>query len=322
MDLRQLNILLAVAEHRSFSAAARALHTVQSNVSAHISHLEREAGAVLIDRARRCLTPEGQVVADRARRIQLELQAISDDLASMRSNLSGTVTVGVIGTTARWIVPLLLDEMSRRYPRLELIVLDATTTSLVPLLIQNRLDLAVVNLPVDEPDIETEDLFSEDRVVIAPESHELAERDRIDLAELARHEILLPPKGTAFRDEVDTDARRVHVELRIRAEIDGLRLLASLAFSGFAPALLPASAAHGTSSDGWRSVEVDRLSTRIVGLARNRRTVPAAPPRAVGETIRRIVQQEAGALPHIHAVDAQSSQGHGPGAAAPRSASL
>ena len=92
--------------------------------------------------------------------------------------------------------------------------------------------------------------------------------------------------------------------------------------SGFAPALLPASAAHGTSSDGWRSVEVDRLSTRIVGLARNRRTVPAAPPRAVGETIRRIVQQEAGALPHIHAVNAQSPQGHGPGAAAPRSASL
>ena len=158
--------------------------------------------------------------------------------------------------------------------------------------------------------------------MIAPESHELAERDRIDLAELAQHEILLPPKGTAFRDEVDTDARRVHVELRIRAEIDGLRLLASLAFSGFAPALLPASAAHGTSSDGWRSVEVDRLSTRIVGLARNRRTVPAAPPRAVGETIRRIVQQEAGALPHIHAVNAQSPQGHGPGAAAPRSASL
>ena len=100
MDLRQLDVLLAVAEHQSFSAAARALHTVQSNVSAHIAQLEREAGATLIDRARRCLTPEGQVVADRARRIQLELRAISDDLGAMQANLSGTVTVGVIGTTA------------------------------------------------------------------------------------------------------------------------------------------------------------------------------------------------------------------------------
>ena len=318
MDLRQLDVLLAVAEHQSFSAAARALHTVQSNVSAHIAQLEREAGAVLIDRARRCLTPEGQVVADRARRIQRELQAISDDLGAMQANLSGTVTVGVIGTTALWLVPRLLDETSRLHPLVEVIVLDATTTSLVPLLIENRLDLAVVNLPVDDPDIETEDLFSEDRVVIAPTGHELADRDRIDLVDLARHEVLLPPRGTAFRDEVDADARRVHVELRCRAEIDGLRLLASLAFSGFAPALLPAGAAHGALQGDWRSVKVDRLGARIVGLARNRRTVPAAPPRAVGETIRWIVQQEAAALPHIHAVGRPSGAVTGDGGPEPR----
>lgn len=304
MDVRQLNVLLAVAEHQSFSAAAQALHTAQSNVSAHISRLEQEAGATLIDRTRRCLTPEGQVVADRARRIRAELQAISDDLASMRANLSGTVTVGVIGTTARWIAPLLLDEVGRLHERLEVVILDATTTSLVPLLVQNRLDLAMVNLPVDDPDIETDDLFSEDRVVIAPTSHELAQRDRIDLAELARYEILLPPKGTAFRDEVDTDARRIRVELSTRAEIDGLRLLASLAFSGFAPALLPASATHGASTEGWRSVKVDRLSPRAVGLGRNRRTMPAAPPRAVADAIRRIVRRESASQPHIHYLEA------------------
>ncbi len=306
MDVRQLSVLLAVAEHQSFSAAAHALHTAQSNVSAHISRLEQEAGATLIDRTRRCLTPEGQVVADRARRIQAELQAISDDLASMRANLSGTVTVGVIGTTARWIAPLLLDEVGRLHERLEVVILDATTTSLVPLLVQNRLDLAIVNLPVDDPDIETDDLFSEDRVVIAPTGHELAQRDRIDLAELARHEILLPPKGTAFRDEVDTDARRIRVELSTRAEIDGLRLLASLAFSGFAPALLPASATHGASTDGWRSVKVDRLSPRAVGLGRNRRTMPAAPPRAVADAIRRIVRRESANQPHIQYLEALS----------------
>lgn len=300
MDLRQLNVLLAVAEHESFSAAARALHTVQSNVSAHIARLEREAGATLIDRARRSLTPEGQLIADRARRIQLELRAISDDLAAMHSNLTGTVRIGVIGSAARWIVPLLLDESDRLHPNLEVIVVDATTSSLVPLLIQDRLDLAVVNLPADDHDIETEDLFSEDRVVIAPETHPLASRDRVDLAELARYEILLPPQGTAFRDEIDTDARRAHVELRPRAEIDGLLLLASLAFSGFAPALLPASATHGAAPDGWRSVAVDQLGARSVGLARSRHTAPAAPPRAVAEMVRGIVRTEAANQAHIH----------------------
>ncbi len=299
MELRQLNALLAVAEHESFSAAARALHTVQSNVSAHVARLEAEAGATLIDRARRTLTPEGQVVAGRARRIQLELQAISDDLASLRSNLTGTVRLGVIGTTARWIVPLLLDDSKRRHPGLELIVVAATTLTLVPLLVQDRIDLAVVNLPVDDPDVQTEYLFSEDLTVIAPEHHELAALERVSLGDLAHHEILLPPRGTAFRDEIDADARRARVKLVTRAEIDGLRLLAALALAGLAPALLPASATHGVSAGGWRRVAVDGVGARIVGFARNRRAAPSAPPRAVAEMIHEIVRAEAEREPHI-----------------------
>ena len=57
MDLRQLNHLLAVIDHHSFSAAARALHTVQSNVSTHVAKLEKELGVTLIDRATMQPTP-------------------------------------------------------------------------------------------------------------------------------------------------------------------------------------------------------------------------------------------------------------------------
>ena len=84
MDLRQLNHLIAVVEHQSFSAAARALHTVQSNVSTHVAKLEKELGAVLVDRHTMQPTSEGKAVLERARRIRTELQAISDDIVSMR----------------------------------------------------------------------------------------------------------------------------------------------------------------------------------------------------------------------------------------------
>ena len=76
MDLRQLSALAAVADHRSFSAAARALHTVQSNVSTHIARLERELGATLVDRSNGQLTEAGELVVARARRIQAELDAL------------------------------------------------------------------------------------------------------------------------------------------------------------------------------------------------------------------------------------------------------
>ena len=203
MDLRQLHALLAVAEHRSFSAAARALHTVQSNVSTHIARLETELGSTLIDRARGELTSEGEIVADRARRIIGELRSIEHDLASLSDEVSGHVRLGIIGTTARWLVAPLLDALQG--PTLiEMVIIEATTTSLLPQLVSERLDAAVVNLPVDHPDVDTRPLFDEDRIVVVPAGHPLTAFDQLTLAELEPHPVLMPPTGTAFRDEIET----------------------------------------------------------------------------------------------------------------------
>src|SRR5205823_13843422 len=96
MDLRQLNAVVAVADEGSFSAAADALHTVQSNVSTHVARLERELGAPLIDRSNGCrLTEEGQAVVERARRVAAELDALVSDVAALRNEVRGSVSLGV-----------------------------------------------------------------------------------------------------------------------------------------------------------------------------------------------------------------------------------
>jgi molybdate transport repressor ModE-like protein len=100
MDLRQLAALAAVADAGSFSAAARRLHTVQSNVSTHIARLERELGATLVDRSNGALTEEGEVVVDRARRVHHELESLRSDVASMLHEVSGQVRLGCIGTAS------------------------------------------------------------------------------------------------------------------------------------------------------------------------------------------------------------------------------
>ena len=108
MDLRQLNAVAAVAEHGSFSAAARALHTVQSNVSTHVARIEAELGVTLIDRATGLPTEQGEAVVARARRIHAELDALEFDVASLADEVRGAVLVGIIGTTGRWLLPPLL----------------------------------------------------------------------------------------------------------------------------------------------------------------------------------------------------------------------
>lgn len=300
MDLKQLAALVAIADHGSFSAAARALHTVQSNVSTHVARLERELDATLVDRATGRLTDEGEAVVARGRRVQAELEGIVAEVASLTSEVSGTVRLGLISTTARWLVPRLLDQMAETHPKVRVVVVDATTTSLVPRLAAGQLDLAVVNLPVDDPDVDVEPLFDEDHVLIVPPKHPLFVRDRVTLAELADHPLLLSAPGTSFRQELDASAAAAGVALRAKAEIDGLRLLATLAFEGYGASIVPASAAPTWIGGTWRRVPIDGLHGRSVGLARRHRVMLAAPARALRDVLFDVVRDDAPSQTGIH----------------------
>tara|TARA_B100000408_G_scaffold66416_1_gene50881 strand:+ start:787 stop:1704 length:918 start_codon:yes stop_codon:yes gene_type:complete len=300
MDLRQLNHLIAVAEHQSFSAAARALHTVQSNVSTHVAKLEKELGAALIDRHTMQPTAEGRAVLERARRIRTELQAINDDIVSMRHEVAGEVRIGCIGTTGRWMASPLLGRLAERHPALRPVLVDATTTSLTPRVLDGDLDMAIVNTPVVEAGLESEPLFDEERIIVAPADHPLADRGTIDVADLAEHPVMLTPRGTTFRDAIDQELAAAGVRLTAAAEVDGLRLLASLAYQGYAPALLPASAVSGYPDGNWSLVHVAGLARRSVGLVRNRRTTPSMPIRAAREVVLDVIREIAPRQPGIH----------------------
>jgi DNA-binding transcriptional LysR family regulator len=300
IELRQLAALVAVADHGTFSAAAKALFTVQSNVSAHIARLETELGMILIDRQRGTLTEGGKVVVARARTIHHELDAIRADITSMADEVTGDVRLGVIGTTARWLVPSILQILQTRHPRVRAVVVEASTTSLIPQLSTGRLDLAVVNMPVDDPDVTTDELFDEEMVLVAPTQHPLAARESVTLSELSAHPMLLGAPGTALRDDLETELARAGVKLRAQAEIDGVRLMASLAFEGFGAAILPATAVPSWLEGDWRRVQVDGLPRRKVGLAHRRRGLPSAPARALSEVILDVVAQQGPSQPGLH----------------------
>jgi DNA-binding transcriptional LysR family regulator len=208
----------------------------------------------------------------------------------MLHEVSGQVRLGCIGTASRWLLPNLLRVMAERHPRVQVVIVDATTTSLVPQVVSGALDLAVVNLPLDNRDLATEPLFDEQRILAVPFAHPLADREHIDLADLAEHELLLEPRGTPFRDELDQVASRLGVEMRAQAEIDGVSLLAWLAFQGYGAAILPATAASGWMETSCRRIAVGGLTPRSVGIAIPRRGRLSVPARAVRSTIHELVE--------------------------------
>ena len=223
MELRHLQALTAISDHGTFSAAAEHLNTVQSNISAHVARLERELGAPLIDRADGRLTEEGTVVVARARRILSELDALVSDVAACKDEVTGTVRIGMIGTTARWLVPRLMDLARKRHPKLRLVVVEGNTSGLEPQLATGQLDLAVLHMPVSARDLVTRTLFEEDLMLVLPPGHAMADPSRpLTLEDLAEMELLLPLPGTAFRDELDAVTRPLGITLLPAVEIDGL----------------------------------------------------------------------------------------------------
>lgn len=300
MDLRQLAALVAVADAGTFSAAAARLHTVQSNVSTHVARLERELGVALVDRSAGQLTAEGDVAVARARRVQAEVDALVADVASLHDEVAGHVRMGIIGTTGRWMLPPLLAAVGAQYPNVRIAILEGNTTSLLPQLLAGALDLTVVNLPVSDPQITVDDLFEEDLVLVAPAEHHLASREEVSLEELAGHELLLPPPGASIRVELDRAAEAAGVTLQAQIELDGLRLIASLAFEGFGAAILPATAVPASPNSAWRRIHLAGVTGRRVGLTRRRRGLPSAPIRAVQEAIVEVVTDQAPSQPGVH----------------------
>jgi LysR family hydrogen peroxide-inducible transcriptional activator len=302
MDLRQLASLVAVAETGTFSAAATKLHTVQSNVSTHVARLERELGVTLVDRTAGRLTDEGEVVVARARRVQAELEALTADVASLRDEVAGSVRLGIIGTTARWLMPPLLTAMAERHPQVRILTLEANTTALLPQLVAGSVEIGVVNLPAIDPDVVVEPLFEEELILVVPPDHPLVDARRVGLPELAEHELLLTPPGTSIRVLLDEAAEAAGVRLRPKAELDGLRLIASLCFEGYGAGVLPATAIPRWLSNGgdWTVIPLPDLPRRCVALACRKRGLASAPARAAQEVIRNVVTDQAAAHPGVH----------------------
>jgi DNA-binding transcriptional LysR family regulator len=187
----------------------------------------------------------------------------------------------MIGTTGRWLVPQLFDLLRVRHPHIHLNVAEGSSVQLEQQLASGQLDLAVVTFPLSGDEIMAAQLFDEDLVAVLPAGHFLGNESSIPIERLAEVELLLPAPGTALRAEIDGATVPARIVLRPAMELDGVRLIASLAFDGYGPAILPATAVPGHLRGRFSVLPVTGLPRRRVGVAQRRRGLPSAPARAV-----------------------------------------
>lgn len=197
---------MAIAETRTFTAGARRVNVTQAAISMQIRQLENEIGVMLFTRTPRrvLLTEAGERLLERARKILREHDAALAEIAELAGAEYGRLRIGTASAMfATSPLPSILVELRKKFPKADITVVSGTSQALAQKIGQGDLDIAFVSLPVDEPNIQTELLFSDEIVAIAYPNHPMANRKVISAAALASEELILGEQGGNTRKRID-----------------------------------------------------------------------------------------------------------------------
>lgn len=247
MELRQLEYLVAVAEHANFTRAAERLHVAQPAVSAQIRKLERELGQPLLDRSTRTarLTVAGMAALPHAKAALASVGNVTRAVQELTDLVSGSVAIGTV--TAHDVdVPGLLADFHAAHPGVEISLSTDNSDVLIDQLHSGLLDAAIVSVGADERlDGLDVDLVT-DEAIDAAVSHddEWAGTATVGLAALAERPLIALPVGTGLRARLDQAFAAEGVSPRIAFEASTPIAVAELAERGLGVAIVPSSVAR------------------------------------------------------------------------------
>ncbi len=302
MQLHQLEYVLAVAEERSFTGAAARLHLAQPSLSRQIRLLEGELGVLLFNRGRgqALVTPtsDGDALLPFMRRVLADVEATGAEARALRGMAQGRLSVGATPSLITRVLAPALVEFHGSHPGIELMVVEAGSRQLVPLLATGEVDLALVVLPVTDPLVHTTPLFDDPLVLAVAPGHPLARRSRVGVGDLHRLPLVMFREGYDLRSVTLAACRAAGAEPNLESqggEMDGvLAFVAAGLGAAVVPAIAlpPAALASGApepSHGGGSPVVAVPFSApgirRTVALAQRNDQPLARPARALGDQL-------------------------------------
>jgi LysR family carnitine catabolism transcriptional activator len=280
MELRQLEYVLAVADHGGFTKAAQFMHVAQPSLSHGVRSLEVELGVQLFDRLGRsvALTSAGQLVVDAARRVlrdAAELRAVS---ASVKDLQIGTLDIVALPTLAVDPLAALIGRFRIAHPGIVVRVHEPEdAASLERQVLSGRAELGFADLTTGGAGLVRIELFRQEVLAISPPgSPQLGES--LSPAALASMPLIATPVGTSTRRLLDRTVARSGLEANVVVEISTREAIVPLVLAGAGTTLLPAPIALQAAAQGAVVRSMRPKLTRRIGI------VHRAGPRSAAAT--------------------------------------
>jgi DNA-binding transcriptional LysR family regulator len=280
MELRQLIAFKEVATHSSFTAAAAHLHLTQSAVSQQIKALEDECGVTLFDRSGRLvrLTNAGQVFLTHVERILAQVENARVEMTEMAGGARGRCRLAALPSIAAHFLPKALATFQRRYPGVEVQLMEAVQAQLLEWVQQGTVDFSIVALPVHDPHLQSTPLLHDEFVLVVPKDHAFAHRRIVKLAELVTERFIVYPKGAGGREQFSEACRQAGFEPQVSFESEDRETILGLVAAGVGITFMSRVIAHHTRVDGPVTVDIvePRLRREVGVVWRRNRYLPQA----------------------------------------------
>jgi DNA-binding transcriptional LysR family regulator len=241
MDLRQLEILQAIAETGSFTACGRKLHVSQSAISRQILLLEEELGEPLFLRVGRRvrMTPAGESLVQLGQRVFQDVRETVGAITDRTRALRGTLRLTGGMTVCLYVFPPLLKHLKRVHPQLDLRLTVATAGRSVEEIRGGRVDLGLLTLPVDESDLITVPVLREELLLLTMPTHPLAKLKRILPADLSGQPFVLFELGSATRRVIDSFFVTEKVEPTVVMDTENIEIIKAMVKIGLGISIVP-----------------------------------------------------------------------------------
>jgi LysR family transcriptional regulator, hydrogen peroxide-inducible genes activator len=294
LSLRDLEYVIAVADHGSFVKAAEQCRVAQPSLSVQVGKLEARLETVIFERSTRRLliTPEGRKLIDQMRRVLVEARALLTLASRPDRPFGGTLRLSAIATLGPYLFPLVLPGLRTLYPGLALILGEGRTADLLSALLGGELDAILMSVPSGEAAVAEVPVFREPFLLACPPGHAACAPDGPGWEDLAAHERLLLEEGHCLRDQALAACADVDVTNRHATSLETLKYMVA---AGEGCTLLPALAATQTG-DLVCTPLPSEIYVRIIGVAWRRTDPRDAAFRALAESLRQTVASASSAV--------------------------
>lgn len=203
MNIRDLKYIIAVAENENFAKAANQVFVSQPALSMQIKKLEDELEVKIFERDKKrfLITEAGREIIKKSREALHKIDEIKEIAKNFHDPFGGTLKIGAFPTLASYFFPDLVKKISKKFPKLKLFLTEEKTEELLKKLQNGEIDIALLAMPIAEPDLLGEKIFTEKFLLAMPQNHQLAKKKKIQASDLKGQNLMLLEDGHCLRNQ-------------------------------------------------------------------------------------------------------------------------